>query len=114
MQIMGDYGVIPEAWGPFAEGQFGMFTNPVLTEIGQAHGKTAAQVALRWNIQRGVVVIPKTVHKERMEQNLDIWDFALTREEMEKIDALDMGHSNIVDHNNPDFIKMLHNLKVHA
>ena len=67
MKIMGDYGVIPEAWGPFAEGQFGIFTHPVLTEIGQAHGKTAAQVALRWNIQRGVVVIPKTVHKERME-----------------------------------------------
>lgn len=114
MKIMGDYGVIPEAWGPFAEGQFGIFTHPVLTEIGQAHGKTAAQVALRWNIQRGVVVIPKTVHKERMEQNMDIWDFALTREEMEKIDALDLGHSSIVDHNNPDFIKMLHNLKVHA
>lgn len=114
MKIMGDYGVIPEAWGPFAEGQFGIFTHPVLTEIGQAHGKTAAQVALRWNIQRGVVVIPKTVHQERMEQNMDIWDFALTREEMEKIDAMDLGHSNIVDHNNPDFIKMLHNLKVHA
>lgn len=114
MKIMGDYGVIPEAWGPFAEGQFGIFTHPVLTEIGQAHGKTAAQVALRWNIQRGVVVIPKTVHKERMEQNIDIWDFALTREEMEKIDTLDLGHSNIVDHSNPDFIKMLHNLKVHA
>lgn len=114
MKIMGDYGVIPEAWGPFAEGQFGIFTHPVLTEIGQAHGKTAAQVALRWNIQRGVVVIPKTVHKERMEQNMDIWDFALTRDEMEKIDALDLGHSSIVDHNNPDFIKMLHNLKVHA
>ena len=114
MKIMGDYGVIPEAWGPFAEGQFGIFTHPVLTEIGQAHGKTAAQVALRWNIQRGVVVIPKTVHKERMEQNMDIWDFALTWEEMEKIDALDLGHSSIVDHNNPDFIKMLHNLKVHA
>ena len=114
MKIMGDYGVIPEAWGPFAEGQFGIFTHPVLTEIGQSHGKTAAQVALRWNIQRGVVVIPKTVHKERMEQNMDIWDFALTREEMEKIAALDLGHSSIVDHNNPDFIKMLHNLKVHA
>ena len=114
MKIMGDYGVIPEAWGPFAEGQFGIFTHPVLTEIGQSHGKTAAQVALRWNIQRGVVVIPKTVHKERMEQNMDIWDFALTWEEMEKIDALDLGHSSIVDHNNPDFIKMLHNLKVHA
>ena len=114
MKIMSDYGVIPEAWGPFAEGQFGIFTNPVLTEIGRAHGKTAAQVALRWNIQQGVVVIPKTVHKDRMEQNFDIWDFALSQDEMGKIDALDMGHSGIVDHNNPEFIRMLHNLKVHA
>lgn len=114
MKIMSDYGVMPEAWGPFAEGKFNIFTNPVLTEIGRSHGKTAAQVALRWNIQRGVVVIPKTVHKDRMEQNFDIWDFSLTPDEMAKIDALDMGHSNIVDHNNPEFIKMLHNLKVHA
>lgn len=114
MKIMLDYGVTPEAWGPFAEGKFDIFTNPVLTEIGRSHGKTAAQVALRWNVQKGVVVIPKTVHKDRMEQNLDIWDFSLTKEEMAKIDALDMGHSNIVDHNNPEFIKMLHNLKVHA
>lgn len=62
----------------------------------------------------GVVVIPKTVYKNRMEQNLDIWDFSLTQDEMAKIDALDMGHSSIVDHNNPEFIKMLHNLKVHV
>lgn len=74
---MSDYGVIPQAWGPFAEGQFGIFTNPVLTETGCAQSKTAAQVALRWNIQRGVVVIPKSVHRERMEQNFDIWDFSL-------------------------------------
>ena len=114
MKVMSDYGVKPEAWGPFAEGKFDIFVNPVLTEIGRSHGKTAAQVALRWNIQRGVVVIPKTVHKDRMEQNFDIWDFSLTKEEMAKIDALDMGYSNIVDHNNPEFIKMLHNLKVHA
>lgn len=114
MHVMAEYGVVPEAWGPFAEGKFGIFTNPVLTEIGRAHGKTAAQVALRWNIQRGVVVIPKTVHRERMEQNFDIWDFSLNKDEMKKIDTLDVGHSNIVDHNNPEFIKMLHNLKVHA
>ena len=113
IQTMSDYGVIPEAWGPFAEGQFGLFTNPALTEIGRAHGKTAAQVALRWNIQRGVVVIPKSVHRDRMEQNFDIWDFSLTKEEMDRINTLDMGHSNIVDHNNPEFIKMLHNLKIH-
>ena len=113
MTTMSDYGVVPEAWGPFAEGQFGLFTNPVLTEIGRGHGKTAAQVALRWNVQRGVVVIPKTIHRDRMEQNFDIWDFSLTKEEMDRIDTLDMGHSSIVDHNNPEFIKMLHNLKIH-
>lgn len=112
-ETMSDYGVIPEAWGPFAEGQFGLFTNPVLTEIGRTHGKTAAQVVLRWNVQRGVVVIPKTVHRDRMEQNFDIWDFSLTKEEMDRIDTLDLGHSSIVDHNNPEFIKMLHNLKIH-
>ena len=113
MEIMSDYGVIPEAWGPFAEGQFDMFSNPILTEIGRTHGKTAAQVALRWNIQRGVAVIPKSVHRDRMEQNFNIWDFSLTKEEMAKIDTLDMGHSCIVDHNNPEFIKMLHSLKIH-
>ena len=113
ISVMEQYRVTPEAWGPFAEGQFGIFTHPVLTEIGQAHGKTAAQVALRWNIQRGVVVIPKSVHRERIQQNFDIWDFALTDAEMGRIDTLDVGHSNIVDHNNPEFIKMLHNLKVH-
>lgn len=113
LNTMSDYGVIPQAWGPFAEGQFGIFTNPILTEIGRTHGKTAAQVALRWNIQRSVVVIPKSVHRDRMEQNFDIWDFSLTKEEMAQIDALDMGHSSIVDHSNPEFIKMLHSLKIH-
>ena len=83
LKVMQEYGVIPEAWGPFAEGKFGIFTHPVLTAIGQKYGKTAAQTALRWNIQRGVVVIPKSVHKERIEQNFDVWDFALTDEEMQ-------------------------------
>ena len=113
LRIMQEYGVIPEAWGPFAEGKFGIFTHPVLTAIGQKHGKTAAQVALRWNIQRGVVVIPKSVHKDRIEQNLAVWDFALIDEEMAEVDALDLGHSEIVDHNDPAFIRMLHSLKVH-
>ena len=113
LKVMQEYGVIPEAWGPFAEGKFGIFTHPVLTAIGQKYGKTAAQAALRWNIQRGVVVIPKSVHKERIEQNFDVWDFALTSEEMAEIEALDLGRSEIVDHNDPAFIRMLHNLKVH-
>lgn len=72
-----------------------------------------AQVALRWNVQRGVVVIPKSVKAERMAQNFDIWDFTLSEEDMAEIAKLDIGHSEIVDHNNPDFVKMLHQLKVH-
>ena len=78
LALMREYGVHPEAWGPFAEGKYGIFTHPVLTEIGRKYGKSAAQVALRWNVQRGVTVIPKSVHRERMEQNLDIWDFQLS------------------------------------
>lgn len=113
LSVMKEYGVQPEAWGPFAEGKHGIFTNPDLTEIGHKYGKSAAQVVLRWNIQRGVVVIPKSVHKERMEQNMDIWDFELSQEDMDKIAMLDIGHSEIVDHSNKEFVKMLHSMKVH-
>ena len=113
LDLMKEYGVVPEAWGPFAEGKFGIFTHPVLTEIGEKYGKSAAQVALRWNVQRGVAVIPKSTHKERMEQNFDIWDFALSDEDMAKIAALDRGHSEIVNHDDPKFVKMLHGLKLH-
>ena len=113
LALMKQYGVQPEAWGPFAEGNHGIFTHPVLTGIGSKYGKSAAQVALRWNVQRGVVVIPKSVHKDRMEQNLDIWDFTLRDEDMAKIAAMDIGHSEIVDHSDPKFVQMLHQLKVH-
>lgn len=113
LALMKEYGVVPEAWGPFAEGNHGIFTHPVLTAIGQKYGKTAAQVALRWNVQRGVVVIPKSVHKERMEQNMDIWNFQLTDEDMAEIAKLDIGHSEIVDHSAPGFVKMLHGMKIH-
>lgn len=113
LALMKEYGVRPEAWGPFAEGNHGIFTHPVLTSIGDKYGKSAAQVALRWNVQRGVVVIPKSVHKERIEQNMDIWDFQLDEADMKEIGKLDLGHSEIVDHSSPDFVKMLHGLKVH-
>lgn len=113
LALMKEYGVIPEAWGPFAEGNHGIFTHPVLTEIGKKYGKSAAQTALRWNVQRGVVVIPKSVHKDRMEQNMDIWDFELSDEDMAEIAKLDLGHSEIVNHDDPAFVKMLHSLKVH-
>ena len=113
LALMKQYGVQPEAWGPFAEGNHGIFTHPVLTGIGSKYGKSAAQVALRWNVQRGVVVIPKSVHKDRMEQNLDIWDFTLSDEDMAEIAAMDIGHSEIVDHSDPKSVQMLHQLKVH-
>ncbi len=114
LALMKEYGVHPEAWGPFAEGNHGIFTHPVLTKIGEKYGKSAAQVALRWNVQRGVTVIPKSTHKERMEQNLDIWDFQLSGEDMAEIARLDIGHSEIVDHSDPKFVQMLHQMKIHA
>ena len=109
---MKELGIQPEAWGPFAEGKHGIFTHPVLTAIGEKYGKSAAQVALRWNMQRGVVVIPKTTHRDRMEQNIDIWDFSLSDEDMAEIAKLDIGHSEIVDHSDPAFIRMISTLKV--
>lgn len=112
LKLMKEYGIQPEAWGPFAEGKHGIFTPPVLTAIGQKYGKSAAQTALRWNVQRGVTVIPKSVHKERMEQNLDIWDFQLSEEDMAEIAKLDLGHSDIVDHNDPEFVKFVYGVKL--
>lgn len=94
-----------ESWGPFAEGRNNMFTNPVLTEIGAKYGKTAAQVALRFLIQSDVVVIPKTTHKERMEQNLNIFDFALTADDMAAIEALDAGESQFFSHYDPKTVE---------
>ena len=113
LALMKEYEVQPEAWGPFAEGKHGIFTNPILTQIGEKNSKSAAQVVLRWNVQRGVVVIPKSIHRSRMEQNFDIWDFKLTDEEMKSISSLDLGHSEIVNHYDPAFVKMLHNMKIH-
>lgn len=113
VDTMREYGVVPQAWGPFAEGKYNIFSHSVLTKIGEKYGKTAAQVALRWNIQRCVSVIPKSTHKNRMQQNIDVWDFSLSDADMAEIAKLDTGHSEIVDHSSPEFVKMLHNLKIH-
>lgn len=110
LENMKAYGVVPQAWGPLAEGKHGIFTDPKLTAIGEKYGKTPAQVALRWNAQRGVSIIPKSVHVERMEQNIDIWDFSLTEEEMNTIAEKDLGHSEIVNHDDPAFVKFIYNL----
>ena len=111
LETMKAYGVVPEAWAPFDEGKRNFFSDPILTEIGKKYGKTAAQVALRWNIQRGVVVIPKTVHIERMRQNLDVFDFSLSEEDMAKIGTMDIGHSEIVNHFDPKWVKLLHSIR---
>ena len=89
------------AWGPFAEGMNGFFTNPVLTKIGTKYGKTAAQVGLRYLIQQDIIVIPKSVHKERMKENFDIMDFELSAEEMKTIETLDYGHGIVVNFEDP-------------
>ena len=109
LENMKAYGVVPQAWEPLAEGKHGIFTDEELTNIGKKYQKTAAQVALKWNAQRGVSIIPKSVHVERMEQNLDIWDFTLTDEEMAIIAKKDLGHSEIVNHDDPAFVKFIYN-----
>lgn len=100
-----DRGVQIESWGPFAEGKNNFFQNPVLVETGKRYGKTAAQTALRFLIQSGVVAIPKSTHRERMEENFQIFDFALTEEEMQKIRALDTGESLFFSHYDPKTVE---------
>lgn len=113
VENMKSLNVQPEAWGPMAEGKHGIFTHPVLTEIGKKYGKSAAQVALRWNAQRGVVIIPKSTHRERMEENMNIWDFVLSGDDMTVISALDLGHSEIIDHSAAETAKWLNGWKIH-
>lgn len=99
------YGVIHEAWAPFGEGRGNMFINHVLQEIGKKYDKTVAQVILRWQLQRGIVVIPKSTHKERMAQNLDVFDFTLTDEDMQDIAALDTKTSSFFSHQDPAIVE---------
>lgn len=94
------------AWAPLAEGRNGFFTNPVLETIGKKYGKSVAQVALRWLLQRGVIIIPKSTHIERMQQNIDIFDFELSAEDMAEIAALDTATSLFFDHHDPEVVKM--------
>ena len=106
-EIMKEYGTQIMSWGPFAEGRNDFFTNPVLKAIGEKYGKSVAQTALRFLIQRDVVVIPKSTHKERMEQNLDVFDFSLSAKDMEAIGKLDKGESLFFSHYAPETVKWL-------
>lgn len=97
---------------PFAEGLHNLFSDPTLNAIGDAHGKSAAQVVLRWLIQRGVVVIPKSVRPERIGGDFDVFDFELTDEQMTPITSLDTGTSSFFDHRNPAMVNQLGNVRV--
>lgn len=103
---MKEFGTHMMAWAPLAEGRNNFFSNPMLEEIGRKYGKSVAQVALRWLIQRDIIIIPKSVHIERMQQNLDIFDFELSQEDMAAIAALDTKQSLFFDHHAPEVVKM--------
>lgn len=102
---MNKYNVVTEAWAPFAEGINGLFTNQKIAEIGKKYNKTVAQVVLRWEIQRGVVVIPKSVHEDRMRQNFDVFDFNLKEEDMKLMETLDQKKSPFLSHDDPKIVE---------
>ena len=114
LRVMEDYGVVPQAWGPFSEAQKDIFNRKTLAKIAGRHGKTAAQVILRWHLQRNIPTIPKTVRKERMSENLDVFDFELTEKEMEGIAGMDIGHSEIIDHHCYCTARQLNSIKIHT
>ena len=105
-KYMTEFGCQIMSWGPLAEGRNGLFTNSALAAIGRAHHKSVAQVALRFLLQSGIIIIPKSTHKERMAENLDILDFELTADEMKQIEGLDTGRSLFFDHHDPEVTKM--------
>ena len=114
LEVMKEYNVVPEAWAPLGGGRYNPFDNEMLKGIAAAHNKTVGQVILRWNVQRGVVVIPKSVHENRIKENLDIWDFTLTDSEMEQISSLDQGYvGTAVKHFDPAFVKSVNRQKIH-
>jgi 2,5-diketo-D-gluconate reductase A len=105
--LLKEYEIQPEAWGPFAEGKNGLFRNEALQAIGRKHGKSIAQIVLRWLIQRGIVAIPKSVRKERMAENFAVFDFELDADDLAAIAALDEGASSFFDHRDPAMVKWL-------
>ena len=114
LRVMEDYGVVPQAWGPFSEAQKDIFHHKTLAKIAGRHGKTTAQGILRWHLQRNIPAIPKTVHRERMIENLNVFDFELTGKEMERIAGMDIGHSEIIDHHCFSTARQLNSVKIHA
>lgn len=112
IEFMKKYNVQPEAWAPFAEGRNNIFQNEVLVSVAKKYNKTVAQVILRWLIQRGIVTIPKTVHRERMIENISIFDFELSQEDMERVKALDKKESAFFSHRDPEIVKWICSRKI--
>lgn len=110
---LGRCGIQPEAWGPFCEGQKGIFENPILSEIGKTYHKSAAQTALRWNLQQGHIVVTGTRKKEHMEENLQVFDFSLSQEDIRRISLLDTGRSEIIDLRSPSTERLLLKYHIH-
>ena len=108
---MQELGVQPQAWAPFAEGESEIFSNPVLLQIAEKYNKSVAQITLQWNIQRGVVVIPKSVRSERIKENFDIWNFSLDTQDMQQIATLDNGQSLILDVRSTYEVERIFNIK---
>lgn len=108
LAIMKKFEIQPEGWAPFAEGLKGMFTEPVLQRIAEKHGKTVPQIILRWDIQQGVVIIPKSVHKNRMEENMAVWDFELDSDDMKQIEELNQNMPSMLDCSKPSEIDRLY------
>ena len=108
LDLLKEYGIQAEGWAPFAEGMNGMFTNPALTAIADKHRKTVAQVILRWNVERGIIIIPKSIHRNRMEENLNIWDFSLDDSDMKQIAALDLGKPQMLDPRKPSEVRRVY------
>jgi 2,5-diketo-D-gluconate reductase A len=104
--VMEEFGIVHEGWAPFAEGNHGIFTNAVLTKIAESHGKSIGQIVLRWHVQKGIVAIPKSVRKERIEENFAVFDYELSDAEMDKIAGLDIN-ATIVNHEDPEFVNRL-------
>lgn len=113
IEIMKKYGVQPQAWGPLVEGQKDIFRNKRVSKIAEKYGKSIAQVILRWHVQKGVIIIPRSTQKAHMEENRDIWDFALSDEDMKAIAAMDIGHSEIINHYSACTAKALNGTKIH-
>lgn len=107
---MDQYQVAMEAWAPFGEGRNGMFTNPVLMALGEVYHKSVAQIILRWLLQRGIVSLAKSTHVERMQENIDIFDFSLNEKDMQQIASLDDKESLFFDHSTPESVALIHQL----